>query len=44
MKKIAAQILELDNLLKDHPYDLTARTKRSELINELCHLVLKTHR
>ena len=44
MKKIAEQILELDKRLKDHPYDYIARTKRNELVEELCHLVLKTHR
>lgn len=39
-KQIAQQILDLDKRLKEHPYDLTARSLRNDLVNELCSLIL----
>lgn len=38
-KEIASRILELNKHLNETPYDQSARSERSKLVNELCIMI-----
>jgi ribosomal protein S15P/S13E len=41
LQLLATQIQELNSHLTQHPYDVNSRTKRNELIGELCEVILE---